>query len=226
VWRGLAMPASAHELLADGAGRLADAMWNDWQAAIEPHWRSIRALLDADVAHRAARLAHGGIADLLADLHPEVKLRDHTIEIAKPHHSCENDLPGTGLLLIPCAFAWPRLVVGVRNTPAPHLTYGVRGIGTLWDNPKRQVPTGAEVLGELLGRSRAAILLSLDLPRCTTDMARQLNQSPPAVSTHLSVLHRSGLVTSWRAGRRVLYERTPLATSIIKASSPADRPTS
>jgi DNA-binding transcriptional ArsR family regulator len=44
----------------------------------------------------------------------------------------------------------------------------------------------------------------------------------PAVSAHLGVLRRAGLLTSWRAGRRVLYQRTPLATSIIAASS--DRP--
>ena len=30
-------------------------------------------------------------------------------------------------------------------------------------------------------------------------------------------LRRSGLVTSWRAGRRVLYQRTALATSVIAA---------
>jgi len=30
---------------------------------------------------------------------------------------------------------------------------------------------------------------------------------------------RAGLITSWRAGRRVLYQRTPLATSIIAAST-------
>jgi len=32
------------------------------------------------------------------------------------------------------------------------------------------------------------------------------------------VLRRAGLVTCWRAGRRVLYQRTPLATSVIAAS--------
>jgi len=52
----------------------------------------------------------------------------------------------------------------------------------------------------------------------TTDLAGQLGQSSAAVSEHLAVLRRSGLVTSWRSGRRVLYQRTPLATSIVAAS--------
>jgi DNA-binding transcriptional ArsR family regulator len=61
------------------------------------------------------------------------------------------------------------------------------------------------------------VLLALDLPTCTTELATRLSQSAPAVSQHLSVLRRNGLVTSWRAGRRVLYQRTDLATSIVRA---------
>jgi DNA-binding transcriptional ArsR family regulator len=41
----------------------------------------------------------------------------------------------------------------------------------------------------------------------------------PAVSAHLDVLRRAGLVTSWRAGRRVLYQTTPLARSVLAASA-------
>jgi hypothetical protein len=39
------------------------------------------------------------------------------------------------------------------------------------------------------------------------------------------VLRRSGLVTSWRAGRRVLYQRTALATSVVAASAGQDEST-
>jgi len=65
-----------------------------------------------------------------------------------------------------------------------------------------------------LGRSRSEILAALDLPCCTTDLAARLAQSPSSVSQHLSVLRRNGLVRSCRVGRRVLYLRTDLATSI------------
>lgn len=173
------------------------------------------------MAYRAARLAGGGIEAMLADLHPEVELRGHAIQIAKPHHSCKHDLSGAGLLLVPCAFAWPHLIVGAGGSP-PHLTYGARGAGTLWPSAACRAPDSHDVLGELLGRSRAAVLISIALPRCTTDLARELSQSPPAISAHLSVLRRSGLATSWRSGRRVLYQQTPLATSIITASTTAN----
>jgi DNA-binding transcriptional ArsR family regulator len=42
-----------------------------------------------------------------------------------------------------------------------------------------------------------------------------------AVSSHLAVLRNAGLTKSWRAGRRVLYECTPLGSSVLDAS---DRP--
>jgi DNA-binding transcriptional ArsR family regulator len=64
-------------------------------------------------------------------------------------------------------------------------------------------------------RLRAAILSCLALPKSTTDLARELGQSAPSVSFHLSVLRRNGLVTSWRSGRRVLYRRTPLASGLL-----------
>jgi len=105
---------------------------------------------------------------------------------------------------------------------APSLTYGARGVGTLWETDVREA-SDEEALGALLGRSRAAVLTAVGLPRSTTELAVELAQSPPAVSGHLSVLRRCGVVTSWRSGRRVLYQRTPLATSILTAASQAGR---
>src|SRR6266545_4246933 len=71
VWHG-DLPPAAEQLVADGASgarHLPDALWQYWGVAIEPHWRQIRAVLDADIAYRAARLARGGIEALLSDLH-------------------------------------------------------------------------------------------------------------------------------------------------------------
>ena len=224
VWSGDQMPPAARQLIAEGPGggrRLADALWRYWQAGIEPYWRQIRALLDADVAYRVGRLARGGIEALMSDLHPELEMVDHAIQIVRKPRS-EHDLTGAGLLLVPCVFAWPHLIAGLAATGTPSLTYGPRGIGTLWETGAQPPPDDDDALGALLGRTRAVILTRVALPRSTTDLARELSQSPPAVSAHLSILRRCGLVTSWRSGRRVLYQRTPLASSIVIASTPAD----
>ena len=213
------LPPAARRLLAGGPGRLAEELWTYWQIAIGPYWAHIRAVLDADVAYRAARLAEAGIEGLLAGLNPRLTLRGHAIEVGAEGPVTEHDLSGTGLLLVPCAFAWPYLDVGVANHGPPHLIYGARGVGNLWQQGAQAAPQGPAVLGELLGRSRAAILISVAVPMSTTALARTLGQKPPAVSAHLSVLRRSALITSRRSGRQVLYQQTPLAASIISATA-------
>lgn len=222
VWCG-ELPAETQRLLADGAGvRIADALWQYWQAAIEPHWPQIRAVLDSDVAYRASRLARGGIEALLADLHPELELAEHAISVQSTAGRADHDLRGTGLLLVPCVFAWPHVMVDPGSpVNAPSITYAPRGIGELWPSSTPPAADG-DPLAALLGRSRAAILLCVALPKSTSDLSRELGQSMPAVSAHLGVLRRSGLVSSWRAGRRVLYQRTPLATSVVAACGALD----
>lgn len=220
VWRDTPLPPAVRQLLTEGsagARRLADTLWQYWRVAIEPHWRQIRAVLDDDVAYRATRLTRGGIEALLADLHPEVSVHGQALHIDKRRYSSQYDLSGAGLLLVPSVFAWPHLIVETGTYGQPSLTYASRGVGTLWESEHRSAAED-DALGALLGRSRAAILTYLALPQSTTELAVELGQSAPSVSQHLSVLRRSRLVTSWRSGRRVLYQRTPLATSIIAAS--------
>ncbi|GLH99401.1 ArsR/SmtB family transcription factor [Phytohabitans aurantiacus] len=222
VWGPEPVPPPARELLAEGAAgarRLADTLWRYWSAALEPHWREIRSVLEDDLAWRAGRLTGGGVDSLLSTLHPEISVRDEVLQIDKPRHSVEHDLAGDGLLLMPSVFAWPGLVVDKAPDRPASLLYACRGIGTLWGGASQDT-AGDDALGALLGHSRAAILSRLELPKSTTELARELGQSMPSVSFHLSVLRRSGLVTSWRSGRRVLYRRTPLASGLVAAGGP------
>ena len=113
-------------------------------------------------------------------------------------------------------FAWPHLIVDPGRTGNPSITYGPRGVGTLWETDEELVEQDA--VEALLGRARATVLRAVRRPRATTELARDLSQTPSSVSSHLSVLRRCGLVTSARAGRRVLYQQTPLATSLLISS--------
>jgi DNA-binding transcriptional ArsR family regulator len=203
-----------------GGGLIADALRQYWQVAIKPFWPQIRAVLDADVAYRATRLARGGIEALLSDLHPELELAEHAIEVQSSAAGSEHELPGAGLRLVPCVFAWPHVMVDIDAGNPPSITYGPRGIGELWPQTPPPEPTG-DALAALLGRTRAAILRAVALPKSTSDLAAELDQSMPAISAHLAVLRRAGLVSSRRAGRRVLYQLTPLARSVLAASSNA-----
>jgi DNA-binding transcriptional ArsR family regulator len=60
----------------------------------------------------------------------------------------------------------------------------------------------------------------------TSDLAGRFGMSPPAVSRHLSVLQRAGLVLSQREGRRVLYRlnRDALLEALARFASEVDGP--
>ena len=224
AWPGTDLPAAAADLVAagpTGPALLAEALDRYWQYVIAPWWPQMRSVLDADVSYRGAQLARGGFNALLSDLHPELQLGDSALEVAASNDS-DHDLDGTGILLVPCVFAWPHLIVDPGRTGTPSLTYGPRGVGTLWETDDE--PLDQDGLTALLGRSRASVLREVRQPRTTTELAQDLQQTPSAVSSHLSILRRCGLVTSTRAGRRVLYQQTPLATSLLIASDGADHP--
>jgi DNA-binding transcriptional ArsR family regulator len=212
------LPKVARQLIADGdAGprRIADAMWRYWTVAIAPHWLEIRAVLDEDIAYRAAVLTRKGAGAMFDGLHHKIRLHDGNLHLEMP---VANDrvLVGDGIRLVPSVFSWPYIVFDVNAESPPSLVYPARGVGELWSTAEQE--TDEDALGALLGRNRAAILLALAVPQSTTKLALALGQSAPAVSQHLSVLRRGGLVASWRSGRFVFYQRTNLGSSIVEAS--------
>jgi DNA-binding transcriptional ArsR family regulator len=221
VWREEIPPSAAHLLRPDGAGigDLVEELGDYWEAVIKPHWTRIRAVLDGDVAHRAARIAQGGISAMLSGLHPDLTLSADTLQLRSPAHQ-QHYLAGRGLLLIPSVFAWPRIIFGTSHSGQPTLIYSARGVGRLWESSASSANQAPHPdLAGLVGRTRAAILHMLATPKSTTDLAERLSQSAPTISVHLSILRQCGLVSSWPFGRRVFYQRTPLATSLMIASS-------
>jgi DNA-binding transcriptional ArsR family regulator len=182
-----------------------------WECAIEPHWPRVHALLQADLAYRLEELATGGVEGLFRSLHPAVAFRGDLLTVVK-YYQGRVALRGRGLLLVPCAFAWPDVLVSTAD-PLPSLTYGPRGLGTLWeasDRSRTETPLAA-----VLGSTRATILALLDLPMTTTQLATQLGASAPTVNVHLKALASAGILTARRDGRRVYYRRTPLGDQLV-----------
>jgi DNA-binding transcriptional ArsR family regulator len=201
-----------------GVGRVAAALDGYWHAAIAPHWPRLQALLRADLAHRLEDLADGGVGSLLRNLHPSIGYDGSTLRIVK-YDDGDADLSGRGLLLVPCAFAWPDVIVLTAEPSVPTVSYSPRGIGTLWE--RHASPQGS-ALADVVGRTRAGLLSQLDLPMSTTQLATALALSAPTLSAHLHVLHRAGIVSSRRDGRAVLYSRTALGDALLTgAAEPA-----
>jgi DNA-binding transcriptional ArsR family regulator len=213
------LPAILRPLYEDPATHLAkvvEELDRYWQAAIQPVWQRVRAACAADLTYRMEQFANGGLARVLADLHGELTLEGDRLRVDKPHQCQQRfDLAGTGILVVPCAFIWPTLMVECCGVEQPAVTYPARGVAELWEEPAAE---HADPLIALVGRTRATLLTTLDLPRSTTQLAGQLGLSPPAVSQHLKVLKDAALVTGRRRGRMVLYQRTPTAATLLKAT--------
>ncbi|HEV8649904.1 MAG TPA: DUF5937 family protein [Actinomycetes bacterium] len=192
--------------------RLTTACRAYWTAAVEPHWPRIQQILEADLRHRAERLAASGPAGLFGDLHERVRLRAGVLEVVK---GFEADLypEGRGLVLVPVFFAWPRLLVTTERPWQPATAYHPRGLGRAFD---RVAAAPAVALTELVGQSRAVVIRNLVEPVTTDDLARRLGVSGPAVSQQLTRLRRAGVVTSTRRGYRVLYRLTPEGQALLR----------
>jgi DNA-binding transcriptional ArsR family regulator len=219
-WRfGGDLPAVVRPLMDDvvrGVEALADEMAGYWDRAVAPWWDHVRGLLEADIRHRAGRLAEGGALELFAGLHTGVRWRSGTLEV-EAAADAEVVLGGRGLQLVPSVFVWPRTGAMFDPPWQPSVIYAPRGVGDLW------TPTGEgpAALGELVGRGRARILTALGTEASTTDLARRLALSAAGVSEHLGVLRRAGLVRSRREGRSVLYSRTAVGDALTaQAPSP------
>ncbi|HVD22572.1 MAG TPA: DUF5937 family protein [Lapillicoccus sp.] len=218
VWQDEpAVPRRLRELVRTGAHgpqQLAETLWDYWDAALEPFWNKICAVLEDDVFHRVAAQMNSGLFALLEDLHPEVSLDGNLLHVDKPHHTSAT-YHGRELDLTPSVFAWPGLILRDGQDDRFGLTYAARGVARVWEGLSVMNQIDDDPLAALLGRTRAAILEMTSVPMSTTQIARELGQSAGSVSQHLSVLRGSGLVVSRRSGRSVLYSQTSLAQSMI-----------
>ena len=202
------VPVAGRVLVEDparGLERLVAEMRAFWGALLEPWWSRMAAMLETEIAWRARRLAAEGPGAAFADLHDTVRWKDDALYVEPTGKAAADvDLAGRGLLLVPAAFTWP--LVWPRTDPPwdPALVYTPPGIGELW--APDDAASGA--LGALLGRNRARVLLAVERPTATLDLAHQLSltaeRRQPA--SRRAPTGRSG--GRRREGRRVIYERT------------------
>jgi DNA-binding transcriptional ArsR family regulator len=199
---------------ADGLRVIAAELRAAHDRLVAPHWPRIRAVLDADVMHRARQLAAGGAQKLFADLHPNLRWCDGRLMLEGALWRADrlvNRGPG-GLVLIPVALGPPHVMIKKSTSTQTTVRYPARGVAALW-TAGTQAPSGSAV--RLLGRARAELLEALRSPATTTDLARALGVTPSAVSQHLAVLRENGLVARERSGRVVLYLTTPLGAALL-----------
>ncbi|MEU1362839.1 ArsR family transcriptional regulator [Micromonospora zamorensis] len=207
---GQALLAEPRELLP----QLVDAVRVWYDEAIAPDWPRMRALLDADVAYRAAQLAESGAGRFFEQLHPSLRWHGDRV-VSDDTFERDFDLRGRGLALNPTVFTEQHVLWNLLEDSLPAGAYPVRGVGTLWEATGR--PPG-DPLARVVGPGRAALLHLLDAAATTTGLARLTGMSAGNVSQHLAALHAAGLVHRSRQGRHVLYRNSDAARVLLRAS--------
>lgn len=194
----------------DVAQWIAGALERMWRALVAPDWPQLLAIVEGDVLHRADRLARDGWAGALDRLHPGLCWRGGAVTVMhRPDERARLD--GRGLVFVPSVFIHPDLATYLEPPWQPTIIYPARGSAALWELQ----PTTPAALVRLLGASRADLLLRLDTPASTTQLVRATGYAVGAVGDHLRVLREAGLVARARAGRSVIYRRTPVGDAVV-----------
>ncbi|MFC8493280.1 DUF5937 family protein [Streptomyces sp. NPDC057235] len=192
--------------------KVAEEIETYWELALAPYWARIQKVLEADVFHRARQVAEHGSARVLGELHETVRWDDGTLRLVRRHCALTRDKTGSGLLLVPSVFVWPRVLTRSVHPDPPQLAYPARGFGSVWES---RTTASTDAVAAVLGRSRTLLLASLDTPASTTQLATHSGLSAAGVSQHLIALRNAGLVTAHRSGRSVLYARTSVADQLL-----------
>ena len=220
VWEGHPWPESARELAArprESLTEIAAELGECHDRLIAPHWDRIRPVLEADIAYRAGLLAGGGARSLFSDLHPDLRWSGGTLTLTDTDQGppvFKIMLGPDGVVLMPSVFNWPQVSLSRATSTQTIMLYPARGAATVWESGA--LAGGREEAAEaLLGAPRVRLLAALRSPATTTALARRLGVTPSAVSQHLAVLHRGGLVDKRRSGRAVLYQTTTLGLALL-----------
>lgn len=217
---GCELPAGVRRAMARGgahvARQAAEEMRRYWELAFAPHWEAAKAALEAEIGRCAGVLAGHGAERLFNSLHPGIEWADGTLRVESRFRIA---LRVPMVVVVPSIVA-PRAAASVDPTRdegrPPMLIYPVRDKGVAQANAVAPEAPSAET-AQLLGPTRAGLLAALGRPTSTAQLAARHFLSPATVSYHLGVLHRAGLVTRTRAGRSVLYRRTPEGSRLVRS---------
>jgi DNA-binding transcriptional ArsR family regulator len=189
------------------------------EIALRPIWDRVRSAVDADRALRARCLSDSGVGALLDTLNSAAVFRDGVLEISSYIATRDLYLDGRGLLLVPSYFKRgdkPMVLADPQLTPV--LIYPMsRDVRIAVERRTVQLST-------LLGRTRATVLELAADGTTTGGMAVSLGVSAAAVSQHIGVLRKGGLVVSVRDRNRVHHGLTPLGQALLDGNTHSGTP--
>jgi DNA-binding transcriptional ArsR family regulator len=189
-----------------------------WTETVLPYWRHRRQIIEADIVARTARLGQGGWAAALPDMSQGMRwLGEGRLQI-NAHDEQSREISGAQLVFVPVT---PQTGWVAWDEPRRYaVMYPCSGVLA---DPRSRART-PETLSALLGPARAAILVLLGTPKSTSQLVVLTGQRLGSVGGHLKVLRDANLLERRRAGKSVLYYRSPTGDALVRIQNvPAER---
>lgn len=204
----------------DGMACLMDELRLYWRRTLAHHWPRLMTLLENDILHYSRLMSVDGVATIFSQINPKMSYADGMLRWGldgpsdcglHPLWKNKHTLNQQGLLFVPLIFGATALFHQLNEPWQPALLYTARGAGNWYQSPSDT----SEALELTLGATKAHVLLALQTPTSTSDLAHALSLSAGAVSQQLGKLHEAGLVDSNRNGRRVYYRLSDRGEKLI-----------
>jgi hypothetical protein len=174
-----------------------------------PERRRAQSAIDREIARGNRARSQDAVDVFLAELSPRLQLNQTTLSFADPQPE-HLDLAGRQLVLVPM-FAGPRILsTCFDRDDVVWIGYPVKGLFA--DEPA--VPPDDHLV-ELLGLTRANLMLCIGRARSVGDLASILGVSPASVTFHCDRLVASGLIRRVRRGHQVQVVRTPRGDELV-----------
>jgi len=181
-----------------------------WRLVLEPHWRRMYGGLRLDIRTRMRVMESSGAASVFSTLNNRVSWEDDRLTV-RSDYAFEADLGGQGLVLMPSIFCGPEVLTMLPPLQSM-IVYPRPGAADFWNQPTDQ----PSPLASLLGGVRASVVEALVVPASTGELASEISVTPGAISQHIGVLRDCDLVTSQRAGRRVVHSLTETGEALVR----------
>jgi DNA-binding transcriptional ArsR family regulator len=192
---------------------LLGALRRYYDTVIAPVWDEVGEHVRADGESRVRELMGDGLGGMFARLGPSFRWRWPWLETDYPR-THEIRLGGRGLTLVPSFFCVGDPVTLIDEELPPMLVFPAR--------PRRRDPAAEERalydLSQVIGRTRARILVALKLPRSTSELAETIGMSLASASQQVTLLRNAGFVASRRDGQAVRHSVTRKGKALLESN--------
>jgi DNA-binding transcriptional ArsR family regulator len=208
------------EALADPRGRpfraLRDATQAYFRDGIAEHWPIIQRRLRQEIARRSRDLGTHGLDYVLNSIHPRLWWRPPFLsaDLTADDLPAQIDLNGRGIVFVPSLW-WSSTFSAKINPWDPLvITYPVRARSC----PSPVPSTDRDRLTQLIGRTRAAVLIQVDHRpgQTTSQIGADCAISVSSASEHAKALRDSGLISAVRDRNTVRHQVTELGARLIR----------